>query len=639
MEDEPQKSVVELAEFTEADAIKFARATTPNVSLSKMYDNLYVSYRTFLQHIGSGCKGGSLTEIATYTLGTWTYLYEKQSAAQNAESSEQPILTLDDVLLEYLPLTHPHQSLLLGYTIALLNDYPQFIRPFLPSLILLTNAYSRRATLELLHILFRIGGPGWEDFLLCMALSRTIGYEDEYLKWLSEHMKPQFIEGGVVGHLLRLGKYYPSLSATVARAIQLSVPHTCKSVTPDFELVLTDLIQLICVHSLESQSSKHLRHLASVLPPKSTPLPSLALLIHLTLLSLIPNHSTSALHTLHTRQLNFTPLRQTLPPSTLKDLLAALLLHPTLRHLCISIAHDWKDHIDYDEETDDHMESTAEFLDRVEREYLTATEGVRWRFEDVLAEWIGEWPDGREMWSSKVPKRKSVVIEDDDDDDDEEEEEGEWGGSIVKRDVVRSGLILETPLSKDEGKSEKNSVVQRLFKLAGLGSTTKAGRDRVVCGVEDFSPVVERLGREKRVDRRQCAPRAAKMEAVKRNSTTLLDLFGEEDELESYDDILPTKHESKRKKRRYAQGDSESEANIYEEPNAEDIVNPVWDAEDEPRSSDIDELSISYDRPKAFHKPPRSSSRHSLASITNKMLIRESSPIIVEDESDDELAI
>lgn len=642
VEDEQQKSVVETAEFTELDAIKFARNTTTNVTLLKMYENLFVSYRTFLQQIKSGCNGCKLSDIATYTLGTWTYLYEKQSTAQNSQTtSDQPALTLDDVLLEYLPPTHPHQLLLLGYTIALFNDYPAFIRPFLPSLILLTNSFSRRATLELLYILFSVAESGWEDFLLCMTISRMIGYEDEYLKWLSEHVTVQFVEHGGLGHLLRLGRNYPSLAATVVRTIQLAIPPSCKSVAPELESILTDLIQLICSHALQSQSTNHLHYLASVLPTKHALLPSLTLLIHLTLFSLNQNHPTDPLNSLTNRQLNFSLLRQTFPPSSLKSLLTTLLPDPALQHLTISIARDWKDHIDYDDEgDDDHMESTAEFLDRIEREYLTATEGVRWRFEDVLAEWVGEWPDGRELWSSKIPRRKNVIVEEE---VDEEDDGGEWGGSMVKREVVRSGLILDTPLPKDEKEYNKNSVMNRLFKLAGLGSTARTERKRGVRDYEeDFSPVVQRSNRDERMDVQKQGPVPKRQTTPQRSRKrlTLVEFSSEEDdELAIYKDVKPNLQKTKRKKRRFGQSDSGSDTSLYEERNTENIVDILLDPEDEILSSDIDELSISYNPPKAHHKLRRSSSRHSLASITNKMLVRESSPIIMEDGSDDELAI
>jgi hypothetical protein len=72
-----------------------------------------------------------------------------------------------------------------------------------------------------------------------------------------------------------------------------------------------------------------------------------------------------------------------------------------LASLAVCIARDWKEHINYDdddeENEDPEEESTSDFLDRAEREYLTATEGVVWRFKDVLLEWMGIWPDGRQL--------------------------------------------------------------------------------------------------------------------------------------------------------------------------------------------------------------------------------------------------
>lgn len=646
VEDDQQKSVVEAAEFSEEHALKYAR-TTANGSLAKMYDNLYVSYRTFLRQIKSGCAMCSLAEIATYTLGTWTYLYEKQSSANMATPSQQPVLTLDDVLLEYLPPTHPHHSLLLGYTIALFNDYGTSIRPMLPSLILLTYEYSRRATLELLHVLFSVAGSGWEDFLLCMVLSRLIGYEDEYLKWLTQHMTLAYVLEGGLGHVLRVCKDYSSAAPVVIRGIQLAIPASSKPASPDLDPILSDFVQLICTRSLESQSTLYLRQLVSVLPAKHTPLPSLSLLVHLTLKSLNPSHPNTAFQTLQKRVLDYSPLRQTIPASALKPLIITLLADPNTSSLAIAVTRDWKEHIDYDEEIDDHFESTAEFLDRIERDYLTATEGVKWRFEDVLAEWVGEWPDGRELGTSKIPRIRNVVVEEPFSEITEEPGEEEWGGSIVKRDVVRSGLLMETPVPKDGRGDEKSVVLGRLFRLAGLGSSVRRKRHIDVPDDDTSAPFMQRLGREKSLTSLRKGPSAQRKSSADNQPSKGNSYMTEisDEDLGFPGDDLSSSTTRKRRRRRFGDNDSETDESVYEEHDIENqSVHDDLDMYSELPTSDVDELSISYEPQQSSHKctnrrPRRSSSRHSLASITNKMLVRESSPIILEDPSDDELAI
>ena len=279
LEEDSTRAIWEDLQINDVDALKNAKNSTTSVSIANMFTTLHSSYRVFLQQLHSGSKLGGLTEIATYTLGTWTYLYERQSSVQHTETpSDDPVLTLDDVLLEYLPPTHPHLPLLLGYTIALFNDYVAVIRPLLPSLILLTHTVSRRATLELLHCMFSTAGSGWEDFSLCMTISRLIGRDDEYLLWLSRNMTLQFITDGGLGHLLRLTRDYPSFAATIVRAVSLCVPQKRTPLDQDLVSILSELIQLVCTYSLQSTSTKRSNstHIRTSLPthPPSISIPS-----------------------------------------------------------------------------------------------------------------------------------------------------------------------------------------------------------------------------------------------------------------------------------------------------------------------------------------------------------------------------
>jgi hypothetical protein len=574
-----------------ADAMKHCQRTVANVYVFNAFWTLFGSYRTFLHHMLSDGSSKSLAEIATYTLGTWTYLYEKQQRLESP-AEQQPELTLDDVLLEYLPPTHPHLPLLLGYTVALLCDYIEMIRPLLPSLVLLTESFSTRATLELLHALFSSAGTSWDDFLVCMSLSKQVGREDEYLHWLSQHMSVTFASEGL-GHFLRLGRDYPSLSAAIIRGIQLVVPKTRATLDPTLESLVADLVQLICTSAIESHSPTHLTNLATCFHPQLTPLPSLTLLIHLTHHSLSPSHPLDALLPLVARTPSFLPLRQSLPSQTLKAILTHLAVHPTLSPLAISLVRDWKQQIDYDEPDSDAMESTAEFLDRIEREYLSRTEGVKWRFEEVLEEWIAEWPDGIRSTERKFPRMRNVVLY---------EEEEEFAGSLVKRDVPRSGLLVDSPVVRSTG--GRNAVLERLDRLSGLRSTVRRGKVREVNAERSLDSFLKRLG-------------------VGGNGRAR---NGRRDEISCNEDADEESALPERKRRRFGDSDYDSEDSVYEDP------------EVEPTSSDIDELSISIE-PRPLLKHIHLNRKLSSITHSSKMVVRESSPVTIEEASEDELAI
>jgi len=609
----------------------------------------------------------TLGQIATYELGTWTYLYEKQCPAQHTETpSDDPIITLDDVLLEYLPPTHPHLPLLLGYMTALIKDFTEVIQPLLPSLIFLTRTVSRRATLDLTHCLFEVAEYGWEDFSLCMAISRLIGRDDEYLLWLSRHMNWGFIHGGGIGHLLRLGRDYPSLAALTASIVQICVPRKRTPLDPNLEAVLTELILLVCTHSIQSGSAKQLIPLASALPPQHTPLPSLSLLLHLTIKSYCPHHSNTVLYPLVNRNLTFALLRQVLPSATLKSRLTELFTDPLLAPLAMAISREWKDHIDYDDESD-NFESTQEFLERVEREYLTATEGVKWRFEDVLAEWIGEWPDGRQMGSTRVPRtRRITVVEEDDEDEVEEEEEEEFGGSLVKREVPRSGLLMDTPVPRRgvDPRTERRTVLEKLFKLSSIGRT--GTRKRVIDRVVDEdagSSFLDRLGLGqvplRNDDKPEMMPYGRGTRRNHKRRSILSDL---DDEASVYKDssseTQSTRNVSRKRqrRRRIDDSDDESDENVSEDSNSvqyddddddDNIENQSvpLDSDINPATSDVDELSISIDTNRSalkgitLNKTTRHDSRRSSMRTPNKTLVRESSPVLMDEVSEDELAL
>ncbi len=653
-DNEPPKPVWEAIHLTDLVALNFAKATVTNGSVVNIFHTLHSSYRIFIQQIESACATDTLAQIATYELGTWTYLYEKQSTAQHNDSPpNDPVVTLDDVLLEYLPPTHAHLPLLLGYTTALIIDSVEGIQPLLPSLILLTRTVSRRATLDLTHCLFSVAENNWEDFSLCMTISRQIGREDEYLMWLSGHLTWPFIKEGGMGHLLRLGRDYPSLAAVVLSIVQLCVPKKRTPIQPDWESLVTELILLVCTYSIQSTSTTQLIQLASALPSQHTPLPSLSLLLHLTIKSNRPDYPNTALYPLVKRNLTFALLRQVLPPSTLKSQITELFTDRALAPLAMAIARDWKDHIDYDDESD-NFESTQEFLERVEREYLTVTEGVIWRFEDVLEEWIGEWPDGRQFGSSKIPRTRRIVITD----DEEDLEEEEFGGSLIKKPVPRSGLVMDTPLPSKffDPKTEQRGVLEKLFKLSSIGRTESrakingtemdndAGGSFLQClglthvqsgSTDDLDSGVYDTGRRKSGKRR----------------IVLSDLdeaiVYKDDSSEAY--YTRKVNQRRRKRTRSRQSDGDSEGSIYGDSGTEkfDLENQsVHDDSDlELPTSDIDELSITIDPNRSalqgitLNKTVRRDSRRSSVRTPSKMLVRESSPVFLDESSEDELAI
>ena len=679
--------------LTDLDALRIAKESVGNVSIANMYTTLHSAYRVFVQQLGRGREGGSLGEIATYTLGTWTYLYEQQSTTKIADTPNktEPMITLDDVLLEYLPPTHPHLPLLLGYTVALFIDHIQVIMPLLPSLILLTNTVSRRGALELIHAMFSNGYRGWGDFSLCMAISRLIGREDEYLHWLSENMTRTFALGGQgLGDLMRLGRDYRSFAPAVVRAVRLLVPVGESNHSPEYSraddwalILCTELVQRVCTYSLQSKSTKSLIQLADALPPRETILPSLALLVHLTIKAIIPNYPNTNLLPLTKRNLTFddnddlsdygfdiqtrpTPafelLRNVLPPATLKQQIADLLSVPNFASLGIAIARDWKDHINYDDEDHEdpeNLESTSDFLDRMEREYLTETEGVRWRFEDVLAEWIGEWPDGKEIGSSKIPRTKRIVLKEEEEEGEEEEreEEEEWAGSLVKRRVPRSGLIMETPLHSRgvfDAKTEQKALLERLFKLSSIGRHEKSGRMKEMVPEEsDGGSFLERIHSQSSTTEKHPWLESEEssdleMEEIRSNARGKKRSV-RSDEGNIYKDsdpdrpIAETMTWKPRKRRRFDVENTEddSEGSIYEDDDLEN-QSVQSDSAFEVSTSDVDELSISIDNPRLALRGipfnPKLSHRTSATSLS-KSLVRESSPILLDDTSDDELAI
>ena len=110
-----------------------------------------------------------------------------------------------------------------------------------------------------------------------------------------------------------------------------------------------------------------------------------------------------------------------------------------------------------------------------------------------MEEWIGEWPDGRKLESTRVPRvRRCVPV-----DDEEEDEDEEFGGSLVKRYVPRSGLVLETPIQSRgvDFMSERKGVLERLFKLTSIGQTVKGARvTGAAVGDNDGGSFLDRLG-------------------------------------------------------------------------------------------------------------------------------------------------
>ena len=641
--------------------MKFATNSATSVSIANLFIKLHSSYRNFAQQLQNGCSCNSLAQVATYTLGAWTYLYERQTSVQSisSPSSENPPLTLDDILLEYLPPTHPHLPLLLGYTISLFNDYADAIGPLLPSLILLTRPVSRRATIELTHTLFEIVQYCWEDFILCMTISRLIGREDEYLSWLSQNMNQQFVDEGGLGHLLRVKRNYPSFTAAVYRALSLALPSNRKSVNEDIKGVISDLVQLVCSYCM---SAKQLSQLALLL---RTPLPSLALFLHLTLKSLDPNYPDTFLLPLLKRNLDFRLVRERIPIALLKTHITCFLSQKQLSHLAISIARDWKDHINYDDEDDEYaLESTQEFLERIEREYLTETEGVKWRYEDVLAEWIGEWPDGRELESTRIAKVTRLIPDESSDfeallEDDAEEEDEEFGGSMVKRRVPRSGLLemLDTPLPPkrdypDVLGSERKAVKDRLFKLAGIGQTPRIPRVRDVdVRKSDESTFFEMIGlgnlslsEEKERDEDTDDDSSVVISPKSRRKRTVLSDDEHEIYHESDEEFQSSPPKTKgRKRRRFGEEDDDSHISDYHDSDIENRYTNDFDM----NLSDEDELSFSSttSRPVLrgipMNRQLTRSHRQRQRSITvvGKMLVRESSPVLQGEGSDDELAM
>jgi hypothetical protein len=338
-------------------------------------------------------------------------------------------------------------------------------------------------------------------------------------------------------------------------------------------------------------------------------------------------------------------VRQIFPPQTLKSQISSLLASSTLSSLGISIARDWKDHINFDDESED-LESIQEFLERIEREFLTETEGVKWRFEDVLEEWIGEWPDGREIGSSKIPRvRRILDIEEEEEWNDEEDD---FGGSLVKRVVPRSGLVIETPI-QSHGKemvSERKAVLERLFKLTSIGQSAKGVRTKSLLSeeIDGGSSFLERLGQ------RPIQSRDKDESGYKRRVDKRRIVSDDETSISKNNDpkgsVIETSIHNRRKRRRFEESDDDSDISAYEDEEEDnDLENHSVESNSEldPSTSDIDELSISLPDPRhALQCLPinrKSTNLQPSSTRLKKMLVRESSPAFFDDESDDELAI
>ena len=674
--------------MTDVEALKRAKASAVSTSLATMYDSLHSSYRTFCLQVRrrQGSIGSTLAEISMYTLGTWTYEYEAQTtrttnlASHTPGSTTEPILTLDDVLLEYLPPIHSHLPLLLGYTVSLLNEYREWIRPLLPSLILLTASVCKRAAIELAHSLFDVAGSGWGDFILCMTVSRLIGREDEYLAWLAENMGDECLVQ-YMGHFLRIPRDYASFTRVVQRTIEVGVTkkyddqkeidlsvrgETMRHDLEDMEAILSQLVQKVCVWALQSGSTNDLVKLYNTLSSDRAQLSSLNLLLHLTIQTLHPDYPSVSLVRLSKTHLNFSPLRAIFPPPVLKSHISRLLEIPGLSAMAVAIAQDWKEHIDYDDEDDedpDHVESISDFLDRVEREYLSATEGVKWRFEDVLAEWIGEWPDGTQLGSSKIPRMRKTswilseqdVQEKEHGPEDEQEEEEEFAGSLVKRVVPRSGLIVETPVPQRAGTngidiSERKGGAERLFRLTSIGQTEKQRPSNAI-------DLENNLEGESFMDRLGLEGKHGSIGGQVESCGILDARIVVEDDERNMESRQPRRssRKARQKRRRFDDSESDSEeGSIYEESDVENIVpktrkrrqcksdsTPLTNfvntsVEEEPSTSDVDELSISIEE-----RAPRHALQNLMVNcrVSSSMVVRESSPINMADSSDDELGI
>ena len=103
----------------------------------------------------------------------------------------------------------------------------------------------------------------------------------------------------------------------------------------------------------------------------------------------------------------------------------------------------------------------------------------------------------------------------------------------------------------------------------------------------------------------------------------------------------------RRKTRRFDDSDDDSDDSVYEDNyDDSDVENHYIQSDpdlEEPSTSDVDELSISIEPPRpALKGIPVNRKAHRTSShrnSTNKILVRESSPVFFDDESDDELAI
>lgn len=290
------------------------------------------------------------------------------------------------------------------------------------------------------------------------------------------------------------------------------------------------------------------------------------------------------------------------------------------------------------------------------------TEGVQWRFEDVLAEWIGVWPDGRQIGSSRIPRTRRITIPEDDYDEAEDEEaveeaEEEFAGSLIKRAVPRSGLLIETPVPKRgvDPKTERRTVLERLFKLSNIGRTSNGMTHEDAGGsfLERLGLGQVPLGTDSQHD---TAPYDDDKETSRhrKRRITLSDL----DETSIYKDSSSEAHSTRNvtrkhgKRRRFDDSDAESEdgsvyEDSYDDDDDDDLENQGlqadWDIE--PPTSDVDELSITIDPNRSalhgitLNKTTRRYSRRSSIRTPNKLLVRESSPVLMDEVSEDELAI
>jgi hypothetical protein len=218
-------------------------------------------------------------------------------------------------------------------------------------------------------------------------------------------------------------------------------------------------------------------------------------------------------------------------------------------------------------------------------------------------------------------------------------------------------LVIETPLQSRgfDAKTGRKAVLERLFKLSSIGRRGRSESKDAAVEDSDGGSFLKRINLQQSMTERHKwteSEESTDVEVTEKKSHGRSRKRRIGSDTSIYKDIDPERPVAQpvkpkpRKRRRFDADNTEddSEGGVYEEGSDLENQSIQSASEPDPSTSDVDELSISIDNPRpALRGIPlnnrKLSHRTSKSSLSKSLLVRESSPILLDDESDDELAI